>query len=329
MTMQNLGDHGLGDVSREAAGGCGGLEMAADGLMDGFERFDFDVTGVGNWMVAIGLTTAWLAFATLAGCGVQGSVWPQWSANDPLALLHGSCFAACALLSLSGSVLVRRASRNDDASLDFLRRHRHGLLSTLLVVVVLLWQLCRSLADMRRAFGGFPNVYHGPGAAVVRLEAHDASSLLALPRRVCVDERPWETAMLPTVALVNEDWGCEGRYNSGYGCLTTMTCFSVLANLPICWEWAVATAFVLLLVVFGAALPAGMYGEGLVRQLVLLALCAVLSIHIATERRKDSSRTYLAWQRLHTISHRTRAFLATLLPLGVLRSATVIWCVCV
>ena len=302
--------------------------MAADGLMDGFERFDFDVTGVGNWMVAIGLTTAWLAFATLAGCGVQGSVWPQWSANDPLALLHGSCFAACALLSLSGSVLVRRASRNDDASLDFLRRHRHGLLSTLLVVVVLLWQLCRCLADMRRAFGGFPNVYHGPGAAVVRLES-DASSLLALPRRVCVDERPWETAMLPTVALVNEDWGCEGRYNSGYGCLTTMTCFSVLANLPICWEWAVATAFVLLLVVFGAALPAGMYGEGLVRQLVLLALCAVLSIHIATERRKDSSRTYLAWQRLHTISHRTRAFLATLLPLGVLRSATVIWCVCV
>ena len=59
------------------------------------------------------------------------------------------------------------------------------------------------------------------------------------------------------------------------------------------------------LVVLGAALPAGMYGEGLVRQLVLLALISVLSIHVAIERRKDSIRTYLAWQKLEVISQRT------------------------
>ena len=49
----------------------------------------------------------------------------------------------------------------------------------------------------------------------------------------------------------------------------------------------------------------GMYGEGLARQLVLLALVAMLSLHAASERRKDSFRTYVAWQTLLDISQRT------------------------
>jgi hypothetical protein len=48
-----------------------------------------------------------------------------------------------------------------------------------------------------------------------------------------------------------------------------------------------------------------MYGEGLARQLVLLALVAILSLHAASERRKDSFRTYVAWQTLLDISQRT------------------------
>jgi hypothetical protein len=68
--------------------------------------------------------------------------------------------------------------------------------------------------------------------------------------------RPWETAQMPTVALANEDWGCEGRYNSGYGCLSMCCCFSVLAWMRVSWGSAAATAVIMWFVVLAAAFPA-------------------------------------------------------------------------
>jgi hypothetical protein len=78
---------------------------------------------------------------------------------------------------------------------------------------------------------------------------------------LCVREhihthRPWETAQMPTVALANEDWGCEGRYNSGYGCLSMCCCFSVLAWMRVSWGSAAATAVIMWFVVLAAAFPA-------------------------------------------------------------------------
>ena len=300
-------------------------------MESGFEKYDFDITIFANFCTIFGIVGSGM-FLTIAASGgllwrgrctvngllareeCAGGLGGDIGGSRNLVLMHIGGFAACVLVILPAGLILRRIAYRGGTALVFVRKHRNSIFSALMIHMVLCMQYCRCLADLRRSQSG------GSGAAHVRLELqYDSHGLL--PRRVCVDARPWETALITSVALTNEDWGCEGRYNSAQACFTMMCWFSFRAWMPVSWGSAAATAVVMWLVVLGAALPAGMYGEALARQLVLLALVAALSLHVASERRKDSFRTYLSWQTLLDISQRTGAFLATLLPRGVLERA--------
>jgi hypothetical protein len=306
---------------------------------EGFQYNDFDMTPLANFFTGYGLMFACITLVNAASAVIKwgelcvngllaredcvGGLWdqwqPRWAGGDiggprNLAILHMSGFAVGCAVMLPAGLLLRRIAHSGGAALLFVRKHRNAIFGALMIFSVLCMQWCRCLADLRRAQGG------GSGAVHVRVELKYDSQ--GLPRRVCVDARPWETALIPKLTLTNEDWGCEGRYNSGLGCLVMTCCFSFLAWMPVSWGCIAATAVAMWLVVLGAALATGMYGEGLARQLLLLALVAVLSLRMASERRKESMHTYLTWQTLLDISQRTRAFLATLLPRGVLVRAS-------
>ena len=253
---------------------------------EGFEYNNFDMTPLANFFTGYGLMFASLTLANLASavitwverCGANGlltredcagglwSQWqPRWAGGDiggprNLAILHMSGFAVGGAVMLPAGLLLRRIAHRGGGALELVRKHRNTIFGGLMIFGVLCMQWCRCLADLRRALSG------GSGAAHVRSELKFDSH--GLPKRVCVDTRPWETAMIPTLTLTNEDWGCEGRYNSGLGCLVMTACFSFLAWMPVSGGCIGATAVAMWLVVLGAAVATGMYGEGLARQLL-------------------------------------------------------------
>jgi len=71
------------------------------------------------------------------------------------------------------------------------------------------------------------------------------------PRRLCVDNSPWQTALRQTVGQINEDAGCEGRYNSGYGLGLAggFVLMITLMRLPWCHALA-AVLYILLMFAF-------------------------------------------------------------------------------
>ena len=120
---------------------------------------------------------------------------------------HAYAFFANAIFCYSLSFAIRIMQSKGGAASIFLIQHWDKIASCAVISVVVLFQSCRCIADIRKAEGSSP---HALPHVKLQLQYPNGS----LPVRLCVDEKPWQPSQLTARMLMNEDWGCETRYKS-------------------------------------------------------------------------------------------------------------------
>lgn len=144
------------------------------------------------------------------------------------------------------------------------------------------------------------------------------------PQRACVDLDPWKTAQLPVEGQAQEDHGCEGRYNGGFGLsgACSFLLFVDLSDIP--WQHAMVVSCAYLVWYATVACFVGAHADhSFPRALMLLIALSMLTVASIKDREEQVQQSKDVVQRMRGHKRRIAEVLSTLIPEEVFRQ--VVW----
>jgi hypothetical protein len=168
---------------------------------DTFEQYDFDPSVGRDLCTAFAVCFGAFCLSALSG---GRSAWNlgihSTSPTTPqpvyvlggvdLQLLHAGAFLVGHVFSASIVLWLRWAESKGGAPWLFVRRYWNPIASLIIFGLVVCMQTCRCIADLRRAQPGNQLMLEH---VVLNIEFETG----ALPKRSCIDSKPWETALMP------------------------------------------------------------------------------------------------------------------------------------
>ena len=158
---------------------------------------------------------------------------------------------------------------------------------------------------------------------LVYVSAENSSLPYLPPNRTCVDTDPWMTAVKGSrSALQNEDAGCEGRLNSGFGISAGFSNLVALAGIRVPWQGVACVVLFAFFSLSALAFSVGSIDFGFARSMVALVCTGTVTALICEARRRHAKQYSETMHNVVIMAQRSLDLLNTLIPQEVIMAAT-------